>query len=162
MSSHKEQKEDIFDRMMHLPLLRPLEPFYRKHKQLLMYLLFGGLSFFLNFFLFFAIDKLTDINALVNNIICWIACVLFQFFTNRTWVFDGRTTGPRAFFRQMALFFGGRLFTLGVEELILFLFITWRGLNAAGVKLAAQFIVIILNYVISKGMVFRKTADRKE
>ena len=50
-------KEDIFDRMMHLPLLRIFEPFYRKHKEVLMYLLFGGIAFFLNIFLFLAIDR---------------------------------------------------------------------------------------------------------
>ena len=43
-----ERKPDIFDRLMHLPGLRVFEPFYRKHKEVLMYLLFGGLAFFLN------------------------------------------------------------------------------------------------------------------
>ncbi len=28
-------KEDVFDRMMHLPVLRIFEPFYKKHTEVL-------------------------------------------------------------------------------------------------------------------------------
>ena len=43
-----EEKRDIFDRLMHLPVLNIFEPFYKKHKEVLMYLFFGGITFFLN------------------------------------------------------------------------------------------------------------------
>ena len=94
------------------------------------------------------------INELIANVICWVLCVLFQFFTNRTWVFDGKTDGTKAFLNQMASFFGGRIFTLVVEEVILAVFITWLGWNSMAIKLVAQVIVIDLNYVISKLFVF--------
>ena len=58
--------------------------------------------------------------------------------------------------RQILGFFGGRVFTLIVEEMLLAIFITWMGCNAIAVKLVAQIIVIILNYVISKVLVFKK------
>ena len=41
-----EEKKDIFDKLMHLPVLNIFEPFYKKHKEVLMYLFFGGLTFF--------------------------------------------------------------------------------------------------------------------
>ncbi len=152
-----EMKEkDIFDRLMHLPGFRLFEPFYEKYKEVLMYLLFGGIAFFLNIFLFVGIDRVFHINELVNNIICWIICVLFQFFTNRTWVFDVQVDNAAGFIRQMSSFFGGRLFTLAVEEAILGIFITWLGFNPVVVKLAAQTVVIVLNYIISKLVVFKK------
>ena len=56
----------------------------------------------------------------------------------------------------MAWFFGGRLFTLVVEEAILAVFITWLGFNSMAVKLIAQVVVIVLNYIISKLIVFKK------
>lgn len=40
----EQKKEDIFDRMMHLHLFRIFEPFYQKNKEMLLYLLFGGLT----------------------------------------------------------------------------------------------------------------------
>ena len=95
-------------------------------------------------------------NELVANIFSWILAVLFAFFTNRIWVFDGKTNGAKEFFVQMMNFFGGRVATLVVEEVILFVFITKLGFGSMVVKIAAQVIVIVLNYVISKLWVFRK------
>ena len=63
---------------------------------------------------------------------------------------------PKEFFVQMINFFGGRVATLVVEEVILFVFITKLGFGSMVVKIAAQIIVIVLNYVISKLWVFRK------
>ena len=60
MSNQKQ--EDIFDRLMHLPILRIFEPFYLKYKEVLLYTFFGGLAFFLNFFLFIGIDHFFAIN----------------------------------------------------------------------------------------------------
>ena len=54
------------------------------------------------------------------------------------------------------LLFGGRLFTLAVEEVMLAVFISWLGMNSMAVKLTAQVLVIVLNYVISKLFVFKK------
>lgn len=153
--TNKEKKKDIFDRMMSLPVLNIFEPFYKKHKEVLMYLLFGGLAFFLNLGLFFLLDK-TGMNALLNNCICWVVCVLFQFFTNRTWIFDAEVDSREGFFKQMGSFFAGRLFTLVVEVVILAVFITLLHLPSMPVKLFAQVVVIVLNYIISKLIVFKK------
>ncbi len=147
---------DIFDRIMRLPLLRLFEPFYRAHREVLLYLFFGGLSFVLNIALFVILNGLLHINELIANVFCWIACVLFQYVTNKTWVFDGKTGSTKELLKQMSSFFGGRLFTLGVEEAILAVFITWLGFNNVTVKIAAQIAVIVLNYIISKLVVFRK------
>ena len=95
-------------------------------------------------------------NDLLANAVSWVICVLFQYITNRTWVFDGRVQGAAEFVKQISSFFGGRIFTLVVEEIIIAVFITWLGFNRIAVKLAAQFIVIVLNYVISKLFVFKK------
>lgn len=72
-----EREPDLFDRLMHLPGLRVFEPFYKKHKEVLMYLLFGGLAFFLNMFLFWLFTGPAAMNELVANVICWIICVTF-------------------------------------------------------------------------------------
>lgn len=151
-----EQKKDIFDRIMSLPVLNIFEPFYKKHKEGLLYLFFGGLAFFLSIFLYWFMYSVMHLNELVNNTIDWIICVAFQFFTNRTWVFDGKVDNNRAFLVQAGSFTLGRLFTLVVEDVLLFIFITLLGFAQMPVKLAATFVVIALNYVISKLFVFRK------
>lgn len=151
-----EEKKDIFDRIMSLPVLNIFEPFYKKHKEGLLYLFFGGLAFFLSIFLYWFMYSVMHLNELVNNTIDWIICVAFQFFTNRTWVFDGKVDNTRDFVKQAASFTLGRLFTLVVEDMLLFIFITLLGFAQMPVKLAATFVVIVLNYVISKLFVFKE------
>jgi putative flippase GtrA len=137
---------------------RRLDP--KKTKEIVLYLFFGGIAFFLNIGLFLLFNKAFGITELIANIFCWILCVLFQFFTNRTWVFEGKTENAADFWKQMLSFFGGRLFTLLVEEVILAVFITWLKWDSMLVKLAAQVIVIVLNYVISKLFVFKKAEGK--
>ena len=96
------------------------------------------------------------LNELIANVITWLICVLFQFFTNRIWVFDGKTETNTQFLKQMLSFTAGRGFTLVIEEIIILVFITWLKFASLPVKLAAQVIVIVLNYIISKVYVFKK------
>ena len=139
-----QEKRDIFDRMMALPILNIFEPFYKKNKEVLLYLFFGGLTF----------NVSMGINELIANVMSWVLAVLFAFATNRVWVFQAPTHTITEFLKQMLSFFGGRVVTLVIEEIILLVFITWLGFNSMVVKVIAQVIVIVLNYVISKFFVF--------
>lgn len=150
-----ENTGDIFDKIMELPVLRVFKPFYQKHKEILLYLFFGGVSVILNLGLYYLFNQVMDINELIANVICWVICVLFQFFTNRTWVFESGNNNKSSFIKQLLSFFGGRVFTLLIEELILGIFITALGFNSLVIKVVAQIITIILNYIISKLFVFK-------
>ena len=152
----KTTREDIFSRIMGLPGLRIFKPLYQKHKEVLLYLFFGGLAVFLNLALFVFFTKHFGWGALFANIVDWVICVLFQFITNKTWVFDAETDSAKGFWAQLAGFFSGRLLTLGVEELMLFVFIDRLHWNSLLVKLIAQIVVIVSNYIISKFFVFKK------
>ena len=149
-------KQDIFDKMMHLPFLQIFEPFYKKYKEVILYLLFGGATFFINLWLFTLLTHVMKMDALVANVIDWIICVLIQFSTNRTWVFNNNVGNTTELIKQIVSFFGWRLLTLIIEETILAVFIVLMNLNSFIVKLLAQVVVIVLNYVISKWLVFRK------
>lgn len=151
-----EKKPNIFDRLMGLPLLRIFQPFYKAHKEVLLYLFFGGLTTLVSI-VTFALFTGIGMDALTANIPSWILAVLFAYVTNKIWVFDAPTHGVVALIKQMASFFAGRLATLGMEELILYIFVTKLGLWAMAVKIAAQVAVIVGNYVISKILIFRKT-----
>lgn len=93
---------------------------------------------------------------LVANIISWILAVLFAYVTNKIWVFNAETSGIYELGIEMFHFFTGRIFTLIVEEIILLVFINKLHFNSILVKVAAQIVVIVLNYVISKLIVFRE------
>ena len=151
----EQKKEDIFDRLMHLPGLRIFEKFYKKNKEMLLYLLFGGLTTIVRIGTYAWFNVGMHINELIANIISWIFAVTFAYITNKIWVFQSKSTGFAAVCQEMAKFYGGRLATLGVEELILFVFITLLHGNSVFVKFAAQIVILVLNYIISKIFVFK-------
>ena len=150
------EKKDLFDRIMSQRLLLPFQPFYRAHKEALLYLLFGGLTTVVSIASFAVFHMVLGWNELVANVISWILAVAFAFFTNRIWVFAAPTERATDFFRQLFSFFGGRLFTLAVEEAVLFVFVSRLHFPGIVIKTLAQILVVVLNYIISKMFVFRK------
>lgn len=155
----QNEHSDIFDRLMALPGLRRLEPFYKKHKAVLLYLFFGGLTTVISIAVFWLFRRPLGLNELVANVISWLAAVLFAFVTNRVWVFRSPTKTAGEFVRQMGSFYGGRVVTLLIEEALLGIFITWLRFPDMPVKIAAQVVVIVLNYFISKLFVFKKRPE---
>lgn len=149
---------DIFDRIFNFHFFRPLYPVYRKYKEPLLYLFFGGLTFFLSIGLYWLFAHPFRLNPLIANIISWVLCVAFAYVTNRTWVFTQKAHDGPGIVREALSFAAGRLATLGMEELVLWVGISILGINDIVVKIIAQVLVIIGNYVISKWFVFRKKA----
>ena len=157
MVERMEKKEkDIFDKIMSLPGLNIFEDMYKKYKEVLLYLFFGGLTTVISIGSYSYCDLVLHINPLVANVISWILAVLFAYVTNKIWVFNAKTHGIYELAIEMFHFFAGRLFTLVVEELILLIFVNNLHFNSILVKVAAQIIVVVLNYIISKLLVFRE------
>ena len=82
--------------------------------------------------------------------------VAFAFFTNRIWVFEAPTDSLSSFIKQISKFYAGRIITLAIEEAILLIFIIILCLESIPVKIEAQIIVIVLNYIVSKLLIFKK------
>lgn len=150
------KKPDIFDRIMSLKIFSFLNPFYKKNKEVLLYLFFGVLTTVINIIVFSVFTTLVPLDELVANIIAWVVAVLFAYVTNRVWVFSSHCDTTGALVKEILSFYGGRVFTLLVEEAILFVFIKLLSLNTTAVKIVAQVAIIILNYIISKLFVFKK------
>ena len=165
--------------------------FARKHREVLLYLLFGVLTTLVGWAVYFAVlipgKRLLGIPVeetsggkylalyTAAQVIQWVAAVLFAFFTNRKWVFeDGKEGKP---LRQLPVFAGGRLATLGLDYLITYfgarglsaLFpslnaVAFAGrdwnLNEIGAKILAAVVVIVSNYFFSKFLVFRKKKEK--
>lgn len=147
-------KRDIFDRIMSCKMLGFAEPFYTAHKEVLLYLFFGALTTVVSVVSFTASYKLVGLNEHFANIISWCLAVLFAFVTNRTWVFKGSVNSNGGLLKQILSFYCGRLFSLAVEEVIIFLFVSKLGCGAVLIKIISQVVVIVLNYFISKFLVF--------
>ena len=146
---------DVFDRLFACRLLKPLQPFWQRRRAVLLYLFFGGLTTVISIGSFGLCESGFGWNEHLANTVSWLLAVLFAFVTNRLWVFQAPAKGV-AFWKQLFHFYGGRLATFLAEELVILVFITWLGFPDLLVKIAAQIMVLILNYIVSKAFVFRK------
>ena len=167
--NEKEKAPDIFDRIMHIKPFSVFERFYIKNKSVLLYLFFGGLTTLVSILTFWLAElfircdfnvsifgSMYSAKVVLSNAISWICAVLFAFFTNRIWVFNSPTDSWTGFFKQMAAFFGGRFATFLLETAILVVFVSILDFNEMLMKIIAQLVVLVSNYVISKLIVFRK------
>ena len=129
---------------------------YRKYQEAIDYLFWGGVAFVLSMVLFYIFANMLMIEEQIANVITWIICVIFTYFTNRTFVFRSKTTGVKAIAKEFTEFTSARLATLVLENIVLFICIDlllWHNMIA---KLIGQFLVIISNYILSKLWIFKK------
>ena len=121
-------------------------------RELVLYVFFGALTFLVNIVTYFIFEDLMGINYLISNILAWFFSVLFAYVTNRIWVFESKSPD---ILKEMSLFFGGRIFSGAVDTGLMYLFIDVLMISDLISKIVVQVIVIILNYIFSKLIVFR-------
>ena len=121
-------------------------------RELVLYVVFGAFTFLVNIVTYFLFQSVMGINYLVSNVLAWFFSVLFAYITNRTWVFESKSP---EILKEMSLFFGGRIFSGVVDTVLMYLFIDVLVLGNTFSKIVVQIIVIVLNYVFSKLIVFK-------
>lgn len=94
-----------------------------------------------------------------STLIAWVAGVLFAFFTNKLFVFESKSWAPSVAAKEFSGFVGARTFSLFVELLCMFLFVTICNMNDLLAKIIVGAIVVVLNYVFSKLLIFKKRKD---
>lgn len=133
---------------------------YKKYQEIVDYLFWGGIAFVLSVALYWLFDTVFGWNSVVANTVDWVICVLFTYFTNRKFVFKSKVEGTKARLKEFLEFVSARLFTLLLEDAIIFVGVELMGFNtplqSTVVKLIGQAVVIISNYFLSKLWIFKK------
>ena len=96
------------------------------------------------------------------NFIAWVTAVLFSFVTNKIWVFESKSWKPAVAIKEFAGFLGARIFSFIVETAIMFIMVTLLSSNELLAKVVVGVIVVLLNYVFSKLLIFRKSNKTEE
>ena len=127
-----------------------------KYKDILLYLIFGVLTTVVNYLVYLPCYNLLGWSAGVSNVLAWVIAVAFAFLTNKPFVFKSRdwkwkTVGP-----ELSKFVGCRIGSGVLETVILLLCVDILGWNGNVWKLVTAVLVIVLNYIGSKFLVFRK------
>lgn len=143
-----------------------IQNIYFKHEEVLLYIFYGGLTTVVSFVTKLVPLYLADKEAMGDfytvyatgcAVFSWICAVTFAFFTNRAYVFKSTANTKAAFWKEFVNFYIGRLASLGIDAGLTAVFIGWLKWNEFLVTLAAQIIILIINYVISKVFVFKNT-----
>lgn len=132
-----------------------LKALYARYRETVNYLIFGVATTAVNFVVYGALVYF-GMYYLTAQVIAWIAAVVFAYVTNRIWVFESRRSGVRAIAAEFASFTASRLFSFGVETLLLWLMVDVLHLSEMFAKIPVAVITVVLNYVTGKLLVFRK------
>lgn len=133
-----------------------LNRFLLKHKEFVMYAVFGIVTTAANMIVFFVCKNALGMSTVIANAIAWIVAVVVAFVGNKLFVFDSPSWAWKDVAKEAAEFVGARLFSLIVEEIFLYITIDKLGLWNVPMKLISNLIVIIINYIFSKLVIFRK------
>lgn len=135
------------------------------NKETVLYLIFGVLATVLNIVLFYLFINVWKMSTGLGNILDTIICILFQYFTNRIWVFESKNNGKEAI-KEFIQFILARGLTAIIDQIFVVVGVDFfvakyvnysqQGIFSVGIKILSNIIVIVLNYIFSKLFVFNK------
>lgn len=160
---------------------------YREYKEICNYIFFGALTTVVSFgtyylfrfifpdensvpsFLKWVFNLTSVFNAESSTVLpvflSWLCSVSFAYVTNRIWVFESKARGIRIA-AEIGKFFGARALTLFIDILIMLLMVDFTGIKGVWweffAKAVDSVVVLVLNYILSKLLVFRKKKSENE
>jgi len=137
-------------------MMGKLRTLIEKYQDILSYLFFGVLTTVVNYVVYLPCYNLLGISAAVSNVIAWAVAVAFAYLTNKPFVFKSYDWSAKTVLPELTKFVGSRIASGALETGIIFLTVDCLLWNGNVMKLITSILVVILNYVASKLLVFRK------
>lgn len=130
--------------------------FLKKYEEIISYLFFGGLTTLVNYAVYLPCYNWLHLSGALSNVIAWVAAVAFAYLTNKPFVFKSHDWSMKVVLPELTKFVGCRVGSGLVETAIIFVTVDLLGWNGNVIKLITSILVVVLNYVASKLLVFRK------
>lgn len=138
--------------------MEKIKEMYLKYKEIINYLIFGVLTtvvslgvYYICVYTFLNPENVVQLQ--IANIISWVAGVAFAYVTNRKFVFESNEQNK---IKEASKFVTSRIATLLMDMAIMFIGVTLCKFNDKIIKLISQVVVIVMNYLLSKIIVFKK------
>lgn len=128
----------------------------KKYWSIISYLFFGVVTTVVNMVVYYLCYHLWGVSSDLSTVIAWVIAVLTAFLTNKPFVFGSHDWSPKVLLPEAGSFFGCRLGSGLVELVLMHITVEMLGWPGMLMKLLVNVIVVILNYVASKLLVFRK------
>ena len=133
-----------------------IKKIYEKYKDVIPYLFFGVCTTLVNLVSYWFFAHILHIQTMPSTVIAWFLAVLFAYITNRKWVFHSTAVGTTEVVKEIISFFSCRVATGIVDWLCMYIFVDILGWNDLIIKFIANVLVIVLNYIASKMIIFKK------
>lgn len=138
-----------------------MKKLYKKYEEVINYLIVGVLTTLITLITYFVIINLvfpskTNIEIQIANVISWIIAVTFAYITNRKFVFKSKTKGKEKT-KEALNFFSSRIASLLMDMFLMFMLYSVMHIDDTICKLIDQIVIIIMNYVLAKLVVFKKS-----
>lgn len=152
-------------------MIEKIKQLFVKYKEIISYLFWGVMTTVVSwgsYSIFILLLPESDYEVTLANILSWICAVLFAFVTNKVWVFNSKSWEPSLVLKELWKFVASRLAS-GAFEMVSVPLLVKIGLNqklfgidGLPAKIIVGVVVVILNYVLSKLLVFKnKKADEE-
>lgn len=137
-------------------MVQKLRVLLGKYRDIFTYLIFGVLTTVVNYLVYLPVYNFLGVSAALSNMVAWAAAVAFAYLTNKPFVFKSHDWSRKAVIPELTKFVSCRVASGITETAILFVCVDFLGWNGNVWKLLTSVLVVILNYVASKFLVFKK------
>lgn len=127
-----------------------------KYWDILSYLIFGVLTTVVNYVVYLPCYNLMGLSAAVSNVIAWVVAVAFAYLTNKPFVFHSHDWSLKTVLPELTKFVACRIGSGAMETVLLLICVDFLGWDGNVVKLVTSVLVVVLNYIGSKLLVFKK------
>lgn len=134
-----------------------LRTLFTKYRSIITYLVFGVLTTVVNYLVYYPLYNAAGLSAAISNSVSWVAAVVFAYFTNKLFVFESKSWEAKVALPEFLKFVGLRLASGVAETGLLLVFVDLLRFNGNMWKIITSILVVILNYVFSKFLVFKKS-----
>ena len=135
--------------------MNAIKALWARYREGILYLFFGGCTTLVNFVVYWVCTRALNAGTVLASGIAWLLSVLFAYGTNRRWVFESKASGAEII-GEISKFFAGRIATGVMDVAIMYVTVDLLGAPDMVMKILSNVLVIILNYFISKLLVFKK------
>ena len=138
-----------------------IKELFFKYKEVISYLFFGVLTTAVDFLSYLLFTRVLSMGDELSNIIAQVVAIIFAFVTNKLFVFEDKTDSKEKLFGQFLKFVSLRTATLILNAALFRLLAVALGIHDIIAKALVSVLVIILNYVFSKLIVFKSKEKKK-
>ena len=136
--------------------MKKLRTLLKKHRDVLSYLFFGVLTTAVNYIVYLPCYNVLELSGSLSNAIAWVGAVAFAYLTNKPFVFRSHDWSLQTVIPELTRFVGCRIGSGLLETAVIFLTVDVLSWNGNAMKLATSVLVVVLNYIGSKLLVFKK------